>query len=143
MGQLDFTISIVLIGLFTIAIIGFAINFAEDNNAPVDISDDSGLTSLKTNTEADVSSIEDSTEDTYTSLLESSVQEGETLEKGGTLSLTVTNAIPVFFNILRVGYSRIFGNDSGFEVFLTAFIGIIIFIGAMYFAKTWLGRNPD
>lgn len=144
MGQLKYIISIMFIGLFTLAILGFAINFAEDNDATISIADDEELSSLQTDMESQISSSSTSTESTYSSLLESSVGEGgETLESGGTISLTITNAIPVFTNILNVGYIKIFGDEGNFGVFLTAFITMILFVGAMYFIKTWLGRNPD
>ena len=40
MGQISLTISLIMIGLFTIAIISFATNFAVDTDAAVSISDD-------------------------------------------------------------------------------------------------------
>jgi len=143
MGQLSFTISIVIIALFTIALISFAANFAIDNNAPISIQDDSELMGLKSNTETDLSTFKEKSEDSYKSIVDSSITKGDNLESGGTFSLTIASSLSTVTNILRVGYVKIFGTGSGFGIFITLFISIILFIAFMYFAKTWLGRNPD
>ena len=143
MGQLSFTISIVIIALFTIALISFAANFAIDNDSPVSIQDDSELMGLKSNISDDVSTFKEKSEDSYKSIVDSSITKGDNLESGGTFSLTIASSLSTVTNILRVGYVKIFGTGSGFGIFITAFISIILFIAFMYFAKTWLGRNPD
>ena len=63
-GQIGWTISLVMIGLFAIAIIGFAINFASDNNSPVDIADDTEISNLYSDTKTDVSNFDAGSEDT-------------------------------------------------------------------------------
>ncbi len=55
MGQIQLTTSLILIGLFTVAIIGFTVNFALDNNSPVDISNDPELSSLNSQTKGNLS----------------------------------------------------------------------------------------
>ena len=45
--------------------------------------------------------------------------------------------------ILKVGYSKIFGTDSGLGIFITTFLGMIVFITALLIWKTWAGRSPD
>ncbi len=143
MGQLKFVLSMFMIGLFTIALIGFAINFAEDNDAVISLADDSDMVSLRTDTKSEMDTTSKSAESSFNSLVGSSVEQGETLESGGAISLTIKNIYPVTENIIRIGFVRIFGAESQFNVFLTAFIGILLVIGTMYFIKTWLGRNPD
>lgn len=143
MGQLQFTISLVLIGLFTIAVIGFAINFADDNSSVIDISDDSQITELYSNVEGNISGFRENSEDTYQSIVESSIEEGETTPSGGQFAITPSSATSVSKNIIKVGWIKIFGSDSGFGIFLTSLITLIIFILGMYIWKTWAGRSPD
>ena len=143
MGQINYVLSIMFISLFTIAIIGFAVNFAIDNDAAIDIRDDPNITKLRTDTESSLLDMRAGTEGSYESIVESSVDQGETLQSGGVFSITITSIFPVMYNILNVGFKKIFGGGSGFAIFLTAFISIMGFLGFMYFVKTWLGRNPD
>lgn len=143
MGQIQYVISIIMISLFTVAIIGFSVGFASDNNAAIDISDDPEIIGLRSDTESSIGSSRSSSESSYESIVKSSVAEGETLESGGTFSLTITGVYPVMKNVITVGYEKIFGAGNNFGIFMTGFISIFAFLGFMYFAKTWLGRNPD
>ena len=143
MGQKDFIIGIMAVGLFTIAIIGFAINFSIDNNSVIKITDDPDITNLNLVTQNNISNMRDISQESYTSIVKSSIDQGFNIESGGSLSLTITNAVPTMFNILKIGYTKIFGTGQGFSIFMTGFITIITFLGFMYFAKMWLGRNPD
>jgi len=143
MGQIKLYIAIVSIALFTIAILLFAINFGLDNNAAVRITDDPELTGLALSTETEMSNIKGDTQETYESILESSTDTGFTTTTGGTFSLTFSSLFSTTDNILRVGFKRIFGTGGNFAIFLTTLISIIAFLLAMYFVKTWLGRNPE
>jgi len=143
MGQINYVISLALIGLFTVAIIAFGVAFASDNNSYVSLSDDSEITSLKTKTEGNLSEFRTKSESSYSSIVNSSIEQGETIKSGGVFSLTITDIVKVPVNIANVGYKKIFGSDGNFSIFITAFIAIIGFLGFMYFVKTWLGRNPD
>lgn len=144
MGQIQWTIGLVLIGLFAIAIIGFTINFAIDNEAAVDISDDAQMANLFTETSGNISGFDSASESTYTSIINSSIaQEGFTTQSAGQFAITPTNVISVTKNILRAGYVKIFGSGTGFGVFVTTFIGLMVFITGLLIWKTWAGRNPE
>jgi len=142
MGQLKFTISIVMIALFSIAILGFAIQFASDNDASMSLADEP-ISNLKTDTESSMSEFNIKTDESYKSIVDASITKGDTLESGGTFALTIPTAIATVTNILDVGWKEIFGSGGNFGIFFTIFVAIIGFIAFMYFAKTWLGRNPD
>ena len=144
MGQIQWTITLVLIGLFTIAIIGFSMNFAADNNAAVNLADDPELSLLSTKITNNISSFKTDSQSTYTSIINSSIgEEGQTTQSAGQFSITPANVIGVVKSILKTGYIKIFGNGDGFGIFITTFIGLIIFITGLLIWKTWAGRNPD
>ena len=143
MGQIQYIVSLMMIGLFTVAIIGFAINFASDNNTAISIADDPELIRLQTTVEGNVSAFRSGAQSTYQSIVESSIEAGETTPSGGQFAITPTSAVPVTKNILKVGYIKIFGSGSGFGIFITTFLAIITFVIAMFIWKTWAGRNPE
>lgn len=143
MGQISYTISLVMISLFTVAIIGFAINFAEDNNAVINIADDPELNVLKVQSENNISKFKSNSQDTYQSIVESATSSGFTTPKGGQFAINTESTVGATKNILQIGYLKIFGSGSGFGIFLTAFFSLIGFIYGMYLWKTWIGRNPD
>lgn len=144
MGQIQLTISLVLIGLFTVAVIGFAINFATDNNTPIDISDDPEISTLYTNTATSVSDFREDSEATYTSIINSTIASGdETTISGGQFKITPVNVMGVVNNIIRTGYVKIFGTGSGFGIFMTTFFAVLLFVIGLFIWKTWAGRQPD
>ena len=142
-GLLQFTTALVVIGLFTIALIGFATNFAEDNNAAIDLSDDAQITALDTNIKSNTSSFREGSESTYQSIIESSIESGETTPSGGQFAITPLSALGVVKNILQVGYVKIFGTGSGFGIFLGSLITILGFTFAMLIWRAWAGRMPN
>lgn len=144
MGQIQFTIALVMIGLFSVAVIGFATNFANDNSVAVDISDDSALSSLYTKQTGNLTQFGNDTQATYSSIANSTISAGdETTRSGGQFKITPVTAITFATSILYTGYTKIFGSDSGFAIFITTFLGLIVFIMGLYIWKTWAGRNPE
>jgi len=143
-GQIQWTVALVSIGLFTIAILAFAMNFATDNNAAVNLNNDPEISTLFSSTTNNVSSFNENSETTTTSIIKSSISSGgQTTQSAGAFSITPTNFISISNNIMKVGYVKIFGNSGGFGIFITTFLGLIIFITGLLIWKTWAGRNPN
>jgi hypothetical protein len=141
-SQISLTISLVMIVLFTIAVLSFAVNFGIDNNAAVLISDDAGLSGLKTNTISNISTFKEDSEDTYSSIVSTTVEPGsDVVRSSGSFSVTWGNVFGMSKNIIKVGYQKIFGAGGGFGIFMTAFMSILGFMAALYLIKTWRG-NP-
>lgn len=144
MGQIKFTISLVLIGLFTVAIIGFALNFASDNNSPVSLANDPELSSLYTSSSKNLSGFSEGAEGTYSSIVDTTIETGgQTTVSGGQFAITPYNILGIAKNIIKVGYIKIFGTGSGFGIFLTTFFAVLVFMIGLYIWKTWAGRMPD
>lgn len=142
-GQIQLTISLVLIALFTVAIISFAANFANDNNAAIDINDDSDISSLKTNAQGNVSAFNTGSENQYQSIIETTIAPGsDSAQSVGPFAVTPTNSLETSKNIMKVGYTKIFGTGAGFGVFLTSLISVLVFLIGLYLYKTLRGL-PD
>jgi hypothetical protein len=145
MGQIKFVISLVLIALFGIAIIGFATNFAVDNDSSVSIANDGDFdtidTQLKEEVEVFYTDINISTE----AMHESTVKAQTDATEGGTaFKAPARNALSKAKTTLIAAYTKIFGGEEGeFGVFLTAFIAVLGLIMGLYVYKAWVGRNPD
>ena len=142
-GQIQFTIALVMIGLFTIAVISFGVGFGNDNNSKINIDDDPELVLLSTNVEGNVSDFRGDSQSTYQSIVESAIDEGETTPSGGQFAITTVSSVGATKNILKIGYTKIFGTGGGFGIFITTFIAVLFFLLGMYLWKTWAGRIPD
>jgi len=141
-SQISLTISMVMIALFTVAIIGFSIGFANDTRANISIINDPELTALNTNTNANLSTFKTDSEGTYQSILESTIEPGsDVTQSSGPFAITPLNILGVMKNIIWLPYKKIFGEGEGFGIFFTVFIAFLVFIIGLLVWKTWKG-NP-
>lgn len=142
-GQIQLTIALIMITLFSIAIISYAVNFANDNNSVVDIRDDPEMSSLSTNAEGNLTGFNTASESQYQSIIETTIAPGsDSAQSVGPFAVTPSNAVGTTSNIIKVGYLKIFGTGEGFGIFLTALISIIVFMIGLYLYKTLRGL-PD
>ena len=144
MGLLQYTLAFVFIGLFSIGIMGFAIDFASDNNSFVDISDDPDIITFDNNLKGNVSAFRTDAQGTYESIIDSSTDEaGFTTKTGGSFSITPPKLVTSTRNVLGIGYQKIFGQEPKFAIFMTTFLAMVGFFFSLYFFKAWIGRIPD
>lgn len=147
MGQIQFVGSLLLAGLFAVAIVNFSIGFGNDNDASVKITDDPKLVSFIANAESDISTFQSDTNASLKALYDSTVASGdETTTTGGQFKGGVGGITSALTNIITLGFNRIFGGSEGtggFAIILTGFISFLVFVMGMYVWKTWAGRNPD
>jgi len=145
-GIMQWSIAWVFVALFIVAIIGFSIGFARDNSSPVSIADDSELMNTYGNVTGNLEGFQTSSSETLNSTLSTTISPTSasgTTTTAGQYSITLNDLIGVAKNTLRVGYSKIFGSDSGFGIFITTFLSVIAFIFGYYIIKAWIGRTPD
>jgi len=137
--------SLVMITLFTIAIIGFCVGFANDNDAYFSITDDPELSSLNTETSSGISDFKDDAEGTYSSIIDTTIApESGAAQSTGPFALTPGNVISVTKNIVYLPYEKIFGGDTGdngFKIFFTTFTAFLVFISGLLIYKALRG-NP-
>ena len=131
-SQTSLTISLVFIVLFSVAIISFAVNFANDNNSAVDISNDENITMkyysiVRTN----VSELRENSQDTFTSITRTTIEPGsDVVRSSGSFTITWSNIFSSFKNIVEIPKNAIFGGGQGFGIFFQAIGGIILYLFA-------------
>lgn len=142
-SQITLTISIVMIVLFSIAIFGFSIGFANDNNAAISIADDPDALTVYNNQGSNMSGFKTEVEETSQSILETTVGEGsDVVPSAAPFALTRGSLTSSLKNIGLLPIKVIFGGlGSPFGIFFTTFFSIIILLFILYVIKTWRG-NP-
>jgi hypothetical protein len=144
MGQIKLVGSLLMIGLFTLALGSWGIAFGEDNSAPVKIGDDPDFSSFRAQVESNVSQFKDDSETASESYFTSQVNPGdEVTESGQQFKVGIGTATSLASNSLSISFKKVFGQDGQFGLFLTIILGFILFLGIMYGYKAWFGRNPD
>jgi hypothetical protein len=143
MGQIGTTLGLVMLALFAVAIIGFAINFGIDNNSAVKITDDSEISGLYSDTRGTLSTFREDSEKQSASIVETTIEPGSQITQSvGPYKVTINNLMGGAYNVLKVGYEKIFGTGGGFGIFLTALLAALGFVLFLYLIKTWRGQ-PD
>ncbi len=143
-SQITLTLSLIFIALFSIAIIGFAVGFANDNDVPTNLSItyDPDISSFYSDTRTSASEIKSDSEGTYASIIDTTVEPGSAVaQSAGPFAVSVSSTVGVGKNIITVPYKKIFGSGPGFGIFFTIFGGVILFLFGLYLYKTLRG-NP-
>lgn len=143
MGLIQYAGGILLVCLFAFAIISYAIGFGDDNEAVVNIGDDSVLSNTKDSIEGNLTVYHSNINTSSTIFTESTIAAGsDTFEYGGTWK-TMTETLPnTFTNIITLANKKIFGQDTSFGIVLTSFMAFIAMLAILYIWKAWRG-DPD
>ena len=141
-SQITLTMSLVFIALFAIAIFGFCIGFANDNDAVMSIADDADISDFSSDTGTDLSNVKDNAEGTYASIIDTTVEPGsDVAQSAGPFAVTVSETVGIGKNIIKLPYQKIFGSGANFGIFFTIFGAVILFLFGLYLYKTLRG-NP-
>jgi len=139
----ELIISISMIVLFSIAIVGFSIGFANDTNADISVSDSSDVSSVYTGAKSDMAQSKGEVEDTYQSILDTTVEPGsDVMPSAAPFAITIGGLTGALTNVISLPIKYIFGGfGSPFGIFFTTLSGIILLLFILYAIKAWKG-NP-
>lgn len=144
MGHVKFISGILMTALFIIAIILFAFNFAVDNEAPVNLQNDTDYVNIKDELTQNLSQFTTDAASSSETLASSTLASGDTATAtGGQFKVSFGTSMNMVYSALKGGYKKIFGSDTGFGIFLTALTSLLVYIGALYIYKAWIGSNPE
>jgi len=143
MGQLKLFISLAMTVLFTIAIITFVGLFGTDNDSAVLLSQDETYDNVNTNLNTGIQDFQDDSDTSLNTLMSTTQDQGDqSATSGGQFKVGIFTIVTQTKTVLDVGFKSIFGEDTGFGIFLTALLTIFTIMFAAYAWKTWRG-NPD
>ncbi|RPJ79788.1 MAG: hypothetical protein EHM20_00350 [Alphaproteobacteria bacterium] len=143
MGLIQYSASILLICLFSLAVISYAIGFGDDNEAVINIDNDEVVSNVKSSIEGNLTVYHSNVNTSSKIFTESTISAGsETFESGGVWK-TMTETLPdSLTNVARLTNQKIFGNDIRFGIVTTAFVTFIASLAILYIWKAWRG-DPE
>ena len=144
MGQIKLMSSIIFIGLFCVALLSFAVNFANDNNSNYSLSENSEMISISDNIRLNVTQTVKEDFNRSSEAFSGSTLTGDDDETtgGGQFKVGIFSSTGMLTSAMTAAFSTIFGKDNGFGIFISAFLGFIVYIFGLYAIKSWRG-NPD
>ena len=134
-----FMSSIIFVVLFSMAILGFALGFASDNNAAVSVSDD--LLGYQSTTQDNLETFNSEADTSYKSILKSTVEPGsDVFQSSAPLTITFSNILQIAKNMINLPRKYIFGSGSGFNIFFDVFIWFLVILLALLGYKALRGN---
>ena len=142
-SQIQLTVSITMIVLFSIAIIGFSLGFANDTGAELSISDNTDISSVYTDSIESSSQLKSDSEGTTESILDTTVEPGsDVVPSAAPFAISIGGLRSALTNVISLPITYIFGGfGSPFGIFFTTLMAIIALLFILYLGKTWKG-NP-
>ena len=138
--QIKLTGALIMLFLFTIAIIGFVTNFTADTGAEVDVTSD--LTNLDSDLSSGTDTFSEQSAGGTESIVESTIEPGsEVFQSSAPFSLSISNLKDTFKNIINLPRKYIFGNAPAFDVFFVVLGAFITLVLGLLIYKTLRG-NP-
>ena len=144
MGLKETSIAFLLIFIFSFAFINYAVGFANDNNAEVNIGTSDTFSEYLSTSESDMNDYTVETSDSLGNFYEQEVPgDSESTGTGATFQPKEGSSITATLNILGIIYKTIFGGGNQFNVIFTAITTVVVFIGGLYWWKFIKGGNPN
>jgi len=146
MGQKKLVVSVVMILIFTMAILNYSIGFASDNDASFSIADDDSFGQLTTDVQTFSAGVVEEGNDTDVGFFQRKTEsEDELIKTGGSLKdMGRISSSKALLNITGSIQNAIFGGKGSEFGIVFSLLGILfIMIIALYVYKTIKGGNPD
>lgn len=146
MGLVKLIGSFILIAIFAIAITSYAVNFGEDNNTSMNLSEDSDMSSIKNLIESNLVDFKGQSNSSSSSFQKSKIESGDDNVATGGFFKTITGPIEAVKSTLSLGNKKIFGSEQGnsqFGIILTVFSSFLVVLWILLIWKTWAGKNPE
>ena len=143
MGQLKFIASLIFISLFAVAIVSYSIGFGNDNYASVSLSNDSDFVSFSATTDTTVgTTFKDDVNSSSVLFNELKIEEGgDTARSGDSFGGGVGTLLKTMTSLFGLAKTNIFVGSFG--IVFTALSSYLVYVGLVYWWKTWKGGNPD
>jgi len=145
MGQIKFIGSLLLISLFTLAIMNYAINFGTDNDAVVNLDQETKVSNAKSSVEGEVKNFSVKVVSNSSKSFSENTQDpgDEIIGGGGTFKNLFLNPLAAVRSIFGLANDKIFGGNKALAIIPTALVAFLSVVALMYIYKTIFGKNPD
>jgi len=141
MGQLKLIATLMFIALFSMAIVGYAINFAGDNNAVISLDNEDGFDTFTSEVQTDIIDLKNEVNSSSKAISEADIGDASGTINRPAIFETMGD-FPKVLNLIINLVKQQFGNNP---IITFAFTLLSIFIGisvVLYFWKTFKG-SPD
>jgi hypothetical protein len=142
-GQIGIVTSFILLGLFAICLVTFAVNFAVDNNSVVNIANDDDFTTLNSEVGGNITTFYNDINTSRQAMQESTISSQTEATEGGTsFKVGPWSAMSMAISTVTIGFQKIFGSGPLFIIIFTSISALLTMTVVLFILKAWKG-SPD
>lgn len=144
MGQIKFITSLALFTVFCLAVVGFAYNFSNDNDAAITVYNESNIQDFYDSSSGHSNTL--LTESTAAGIITPQLtvtESGGTELTGGTFKPGVSSGIDNINSTFELSQTVLFGGDTKFSFVFTTIIALLVIIGGLLVWQTLRGGNVE
>lgn len=143
MGHIKLVTGLLMTACFTLSIVLFIANFGIDNNSAILLTDDDDFQTLNSSLQSNLKAFIIDSNSSADTLFKTTQEDGDqSASSGGQFKVGASTALSLVTSFLTIAFTKIFGEDTGFGIFLTAITSILLWMVGLYIWKSWKG-NPD
>ena len=144
MGEIKFVGALIMISLFAIALVGYAIGFANDNDAPINLNTDTAYNDFNTNAQGNLSSFRTESNASANAFGQTNIEGTDsTTVTGGEFKVGMGSLLLGMGSVVTLMKGKLFGNSPAFSIVLTALVAFLGYMFVRFVWKTWKGGNPE
>jgi hypothetical protein len=140
MGLINYSLGLLLTGLFAFALINFAVYFAIDNSANISISNDTDYSRIKSEINSNISDFKTASDTSLEAFAKSTLSSDSDATEGGTqFKATPYSSLSLVKTVVTASWNKLFGNDANFKILFTALFASFTFVIGFLAWKAWKG----
>lgn len=143
MGQTKLIVSLIMITIFTVAIISYVTFFSIENDSPVNFQNDSSFSKVDEDLRGEITVFKEDVNGSSEAFSKSTVQSGTDTFESPTVFQTLFFIPNTIGSILTLINQNIFGGDERFFIVTASISVFIVIISVLYIWKTYRGGDPD
>lgn len=143
MGQIKFVAAILFLAVFTIALISYVSNYAVDNNANINLADDSLFVNANRTLQSEMVTFRGDINSSSSGFTQSTTEAGSDTLKSPSVFQSIGFSVNSVTSVLELMRVKVFGGNPAFFIILSVISTFFVFVAFMYIWKTFKGGNPD
>ena len=143
MGQTKLIAGLIMITVFTAAVITYVTMFSIENESSVGFENDSSFSRTNSEVQGNLTVFYDDVNSSSQAFSKSTIQSGTDTFESPTVFQTLFFIPKTIFSILQLINEKIFGGDERFFIVTASISAFIIVLGVLYIWKTFRGGDPE
>jgi len=143
MGLIKFVAPVLLLVVFTIAIISYTTNYAVDNNAAISLMDEQSFVNLNASLQSEMVTFQDDVNDSSSASTRSTTEAGSDTLKSPSVFQNIGSSARALNAVLTLIKVEVFGGNPAFFIVITTLTAFFVLVIVLYVWKAFKQGDVD